>query len=197
MIYPCHALRLRDFQPLHLRERCAVASHSYELMVTLLVKMASNVSSLPSPNLYPPSDSIHLRTHSYRIESVDRTAAILPLHLRPQDDLVSLTDFRIESIPRSLNKYDEGEGREVIDKTWKFNRFHKICPDVPVFAGLYRLTRLAYLIFSAALNLITNAAWASINRGSGGRMSVCTRRIYPVRLLPTAVVSCTDTVKIV
>lgn len=40
MIYPCHALRLRDFQPLHLRERCAVASHSYELMVTLLVKMA-------------------------------------------------------------------------------------------------------------------------------------------------------------
>lgn len=97
--------------------KCAVASHSYELMVTLLVKMASNVSSLPSPNLYPPSDSIHLRTHSYRIESVDRTAAILPLHLRPQDDLVSLTDFRIESIPRSLNKYDEGEGREVIDKT--------------------------------------------------------------------------------
>lgn len=117
MIYPCHALRLRDFQPLHLRERCAVASHSYELMVTLLVKMASNVSSLPSPNLYPPSDSIHLRTHSYRIESVDRTAAILPLHLRPQDDLVSLTDFRIESISRSLNKYDEEEGREVIDKT--------------------------------------------------------------------------------
>lgn len=97
--------------------KCAVASHSYELMVTLLVKMASNVSSLPSPNLYPPSDSIHLRTHSYRIESVDRTAAILPLHLRPQDDLVSLTDFRIESIPRSLNKYDEEEGREVIDKT--------------------------------------------------------------------------------
>lgn len=97
--------------------KCAVASHSYELMVTLLVKMASNVSSLPSPNLYPPSDSIHLRTHSYRIESVDRTAAILPLHLRPQDDLVSLTDFRIESIPCSLNKYDEEEGREVIDKT--------------------------------------------------------------------------------
>ena len=80
-------------------------------------KNGSNVSSLPSPNLYPPSDSIYLRTHSYRIESVDRTAAILPLHLRPQDDLVSLTDFRIESIPRSLNKYDEGEGREVIDKT--------------------------------------------------------------------------------
>lgn len=37
-----------------------------------------------------------------------------------------------------------------------------------MYTQVYRLTRLAYLIFSAALNLTTNAAWTPINRGWGG-----------------------------
>lgn len=83
--------------------KCAVASHSYELMVTLLVKMAL-MYPLSRPQISIPH-RIRYTCEPILIESnrrqnrCDSSFAIL----RPQDDLVSLTDFRIESIPRSLN----------------------------------------------------------------------------------------------
>lgn len=57
------------------------------------------------------------------------------------------------------------ENAILIRARWKSQSVRKICPDVSVYTQVYRLTRLAYLIFSAALNLTTNAAWTPINRG--------------------------------
>lgn len=168
--------------------------------------MASNVSSLPSPNLYPPiafDTPVNLFL-SNRL--IDRIAAAI-FFLRDPESLVrfiSLTDFPIDFIVfikygdkymtrrRRKRKKVIGQNAILISTRWKVNRSIKFVRTFR-YSRVCRLTRLAYLIFSAALNLITNAAWASINRGSRGRMSVCTRRIYPVRLAPTAVVSCTDT----
>lgn len=147
--------------------------------------------SYPSPNLYPPSYSIHLWTPILVwIDSSNRTAAAIFFLCISFRSRKFSTRFRSVFIKYGDKYRGRGGGSNwrnaiLISTRWKLNRFDKICFRTFRYSRyLYRLTRLAYLIFSAALNLITNAAWAPINRGLGGRTSVRTRRICPVRLLP-------------
>lgn len=119
-------------------------------MVTLLVKMASNVSSLPSLNLYPPivfDTPVNLFL-SNRL--IDRIAAAI-FFLRDPESLVrfiSLTDFPIDFIVfiKYGDKYMTRRGREKkksnrAKRDFDFNAMesqpvHKICPDVSVFTGM-------------------------------------------------------------